>query len=182
MYILFIFITIIAVISFFIFTAFSSPSTKVVIGQKAPDFELYDQDGNLFSLDEYIGKKLVIYFFPKAFTPGWTKQACEFRDKSDIYIKNNIHIVGISYDTRKTQKEFSEKYSLKFKVLSDSEKKVSNLYGIDTFLFPKRVTFLIDENGIIFDIVNSINLSDYADKVIEIFKENENINENKNKK
>tara|TARA_B100000945_G_C19911874_1_gene381044 strand:- start:77 stop:295 length:219 start_codon:yes stop_codon:yes gene_type:complete len=70
MYILFIFITIIAVISFFIFTAFSSPSTKVVIGQKAPNFELYDQDGNLFSLDEYIGKKLVIYFFPKAFTPG----------------------------------------------------------------------------------------------------------------
>ena len=182
MYILFIFITIIAVISFFIFTAFSSPSSKVVVGQKAPHFELYDQDGDLFSLDDYLGKKLVIYFFPKAFTPGWTKQACEFRDKSDIYVKNNIHIVGISYDTRKTQKEFSEKYSLNFKVLSDSEKKVSNLYGIDTFLFPKRVTFLIDEDGVIFNIVNSISLSDYADKVIKIFKEHENINEDKNKK
>ena len=179
MYILFILLFLSVVICFLFFSAFTSPTNKISIGQKAPLFSLYDQNGNLFSLEDNIGKKMVIYFFPKAFTPGWTKQACEFRDNYQIYKDNKIEIIGISYDTRQTQKEFSEKYSLKFKVLSDINKVVSKRYGIDTYLFPKRVTFLIDENGIIFDIVNSISLSDYADQVIEVFKKYE---ENKNER
>ena len=113
---------------------------------------------------------MVVYFFPKAFTPGWTKQACGFRDQYSIFKENEIEIIGISYDIREKQKSFSKKYKLNFRILSDSKKEVSKLYGVDTYFFPKRVTFLIDENGIVFDVIDNISLSDYAESVIEIFK------------
>ena len=115
---------------------------------------------------------MVVYFFPKAFTPGWTKQACGFRDQYSIFKENEIEIIGISYDIREKQKSFSKKYKLNFRILSDSKKEVSKLYGVDTYFFPKRVTFLIDENGIVFDVIDNISLSDYAESVIEIFKKN----------
>ncbi len=172
MYILFAFTLIIGISSIFLFSGFSSSSNKLKIGDKAPLFELYDQNGNLISLQDYKEKKIVIYFFPKAFTPGWTKQACGFRNQYDAYKKNNIEIIGISYDTRDTQKSFSDKYSLNFVMLSDSEKKVAQLYGVDTYFFPKRVTFLIDEKGIVFDVIKNIGLDNYAETIIEIFKKN----------
>lgn len=180
MYILFISIAIILILSFFILSGFRSSSTYIKIGEKAPLFELLDQDEKLFSLKDYNGKKMVIYFFPKAFTPGWTKQACGFRDQYSVYQENNIEIIGISYDVRDRQKSFSEKYKLNFRILSDSKKKVSKLYGVNTYFFPKRVTFLIDENGIVFDIIDDMSLSDYAENVIQIFKKhkiesNENV-------
>ena len=115
---------------------------------------------------------MVVYFFPKAFTPGWTKQACGFRDQYSVFKENEIEIIGISYDIREKQKSFSEKHQLNFRILSDSKKEVSKLYGVDTYFFPKRVTFLIDENGIVFDVIDNISLSDYAESVIEIFKKN----------
>ena len=180
MYILFIFIGIILILSFFVLSGFGSSPTYIKIGEKAPLFELFDQDEKLFSLKDYNGKKMVIYFFPKAFTPGWTKQACGFRDQYSVYQENNIEIIGISYDIRDKQKSFSEKYKLNFRILSDSKKTVSKLYGVNTYFFPKRVTFLIDENGIVFDIIDDMSLSDYAENVIQIFKKhkiesNENV-------
>ena len=179
MYILFISIGIMIILSFFMLSGFKNPSNYIKIGEKAPLFELFDQDGELFSLKDYNGKKMVIYFFPKAFTPGWTKQACGFRDQYSIYQENNIEIIGISYDARKTQKSFSEQYKLNFRVLSDSKKEVSKLYGVDTYFFPKRVTFLIDGNGIVFDVIDDMSLSDYAENVIQIFKKH-NIESNEN--
>ncbi len=178
-YILFISISIMAILSFFILSGFSSSSNYIKIGEKAPLFELLDQNGNLFSLEDYNGKKMVIYFFPKAFTPGWTKQACGFRDQYSIYKENNIEIIGISYDIRERQQSFSEKYKLNFPILSDSKKEVSKLYGVDTYFFPKRVTFLIDENGIVFNVIDDMSLSDYAENIIKIFKKN-NIESNAN--
>ena len=180
MYILFISISIMIILSFFMLSGFRSPSNYIKVGEKAPLFELFDQDKELFSLKDYNGKKMVIYFFPKAFTPGWTKQACGFRDQYSVYKENDIEIIGISYDVRETQKSFSEKYKLNFRVLSDSKKEVSKLYGVDTYFFPKRVTFLIDENGIVFDVIDDMSLSDYAKNIIQIFKKhkiesNENI-------
>ena len=152
---------------------------RVKVGEKAPLFELFDQDKELFSLKDYNGKKMVIYFFPKAFTPGWTKQACGFRDQYSVYKENDIEIIGISYDVRETQKSFSKKYKLNFRVLSDSKKEVSKLYGVDTYFFPKRVTFLIDENGIVFDVIDDMSLGDYAENIIQIFKKH-NIKSNEN--
>ena len=150
----------------------SLSNKEIKIGEKAPLFKLYNQNGEMFSLEDYKGKELVIYFFPRTFTPGWVKQACEFRDKYDIFRKNNIEVIGISYDSQKKSESFSNKYSLKFPILSDIDKKVSKLYGIGTFLAPKRVTFLVDKNGNISDIVKNISLDNYAGKIIERFKKN----------
>lgn len=179
MYILFISISIMIILSFFMLSGFRNPSNYIKVGEKAPLFELFDQDKELFSLKDYNGKKMVIYFFPKAFTPGWTKQACGFRDQYSVYRENNIEIIGISYDVRETQKSFSEKHKLNFRVLSDSKKEVSKLYGVDTYFFPKRVTFLIDENGIVFDVIDDMSLGDYAENIIQIFKKH-NIKSNEN--
>ena len=181
MYILFISIGIMIVLSFFVLSGFGKPSTKIKIGDKAPLFELFDQNEELFSLKDYDGKKMIIYFFPRVFTPGWTKQACGFRDQYSIYKENDIEIIGISYDTQEKQKSFSEKYKLNFRVLSDSKKEISKIYGVDTYFFPKRVTFLIDENGIVFDIIDDMSLNDYAENIIKIFKER-NIKSNDNVK
>ena len=179
MYILFISIGIMVILSFFVLSGFGKPSAKIKIGDKAPLFELFDQNEELFSLKDYDGRKMIIYFFPRAFTPGWTKQACGFRDQYSIYKENNIEIIGISYDIRERQQSFSEKYKLNFPILSDSKKEVSKLYGVDTYFFPKRVTFLIDENGIVFNVIDNMSLSDYAENIIKIFKKN-NIESNAN--
>ena len=170
MYILFI-ITII--ISLSLFLAFSKPSKiNLNIGDQAPYFELYNYDDKLITLNQYKGKNLVIYFFPKAFTPGWTKQACGFRDQYKIYKNNNIEVLGISYDSKLSQKKFAKQYNLTFPLLSDKDAVVSKLYGVDTYFFPKRVTFLINKDGVVFDIIKNIGLDNYANKIIQIFKKN----------
>ena len=170
MYILF-FITI--VISLLLLLSFSSSSNnELEIGIKAPDFQLFNQDEKLISLSDYQGKNVIIYFFPKAFTPGWVKQACGFRDEYEKYRKYNIEIIGISYDSKKRQKEFSKRYNLLFPLLSDSDATVSKLYGVDTYFFPKRVTFLINEDGVVFDIIKNVSLDNYANKIIQVFKNN----------
>ena len=174
MYILFI-ITII--ISLSLFLAFSKPSKiNLNIGDQAPYFELYNYDDKLITLNQYKGKNLVIYFFPKAFTPGWTKQACGFRDQYNIYKENNIEVLGVSYDSKSSQKKFSKKYNLTFPLLSDQDGAVSKLYGVDTYFFPKRVTFLINKDGVVFDIIKNVSLNNYAERIIETFKKNNLIN------
>ena len=177
MYII-IFITII--ISAALFLAFTNKSNnEIEIGSKAPNFKLFNQDSELVSLSDYNGKNLVIYFFPKAFTPGWVKQACGFRDEYEDFNKYNIEIIGISYDTKEKQKEFSKRYNLTFPLLSDIDAKVSKEYGVDTYFFPKRVTFLINKDGVVFDVIKNVSLEDYGTKIIQAFKEKkliENIN------
>ena len=95
-------------------------------------FELYNYDNQLITLNQYKDKNLVIYFFRKAFTPGWTKQACGFRDNYKIYKDSDINIIGISYDSISRQKEFSKKYNLEFPLLSDSDASISKLYGANS--------------------------------------------------
>ena len=103
--------------------------THLQVGEQAPNFSLNDQNGKKHQLEDYKGKNLVIYFFPKAFTPGWTKQACGLRDESMTFKDLNISILGISYDSQDQLKSFKEKYNLPFDFLSDSEK----LMGSDYF-------------------------------------------------
>ena len=174
------FITII--LSTILFLAFSSSNTnEVKIGSDAPNFNLYNQNSEIVSLNDYNGKNLVIYFFPKAFTPGWVKQACGFRDEYEDFNKYNIEIVGISYDTKEKQKEFSTRYNLTFPLLSDIDAKVSKEYGVDTYFFPKRVTFLINKDGVVFDIIKNVSLEDYGKKIIEAFSENKLIEKSNDK-
>lgn len=122
---------------------------------KAPDFDLLDQDNRKVSLSAFRGKKVLLFFFPKAGTPGWKKQAVSLRDAGQHLAKLNVAILGISPDSPNTQKKFAEKNDLGFPLLSDSDHKVAEQYGVwkreDNFLKKllgvTRSSFLIDETG-----------------------------------
>ena len=142
------------------------------IGEKAPDFLLNDQDNTIHRLVDYTGKRLIIYFFPKANTPGWIKQACGLRDESENFEKYNIAILGVSYDTKSVLKSFKENHKLNFNLLSDSEKIMGKDYGVNRFnLFPSRKTFLIDEDGILVHVLNSVNLNTHPKDILDFFKQ-----------
>lgn len=146
---------------------------KVAVGKKAPDFTLKDSQDNDVSLSDFKGKKVVFYFFPKAETPNCTTEACAFRDSNELYQQKDIAVIGASYDNPKTLAEFKQKHHLPFILVSDSDRKVATQYGAyKTFLnklFPERMTFLIDENGILIDILTEINVSKQAQDILDIF-------------
>lgn len=140
------------------------------IGTFAPDFELKDQDGFTHKLSDYRGKKLVIYFFPKAETPGWIKQACGFRDDFNNFKKNNIYILGVSFDSKNILKSFKDKYKLNFDLLSDSDRVMGNAYGVNKwYFFPSRKTFLIDEGGVLIHIFEEVDLHSHSDDILKFF-------------
>lgn len=131
---------------------------KLKIGDKAPDFTLEDQGGNLVSLQSLLeAGPLVLFFYPKAFTPGCTAESCSFRDESEDFAKLGAKAVGISADKTSTQKKFHEKYHLGYPLLSDPGKKVARAYGVARPgpIFNKRTTFVISKEGIILDIIHS---------------------------
>ena len=135
---------------------------KLNIGDKAIDFTLEDKDGNKVSLSDYRGKKVILYFYPKDNTPGCTKQACNFRDNYPQIQEKGAEVIGISRDGQKAHTNFTAKHDLPFTLLSDPEREVIEAYGVWTEkkLCGKigfgisRTTFLIDEEGIIVDIVD----------------------------
>lgn len=145
-------------------------STSLKIGELVPKFELYDQNNRIHKLEDYRGKKLVIYFFPKAETPGWIKQACGFRDEFQSFENSQIEILGISYDSKKVLKKFKEKYNLPFNFLSDINKKVGSAYGANKYyFFPSRMTFLIDEEGFLVYVFDDVNLYSHARDILKFF-------------
>lgn len=151
----------------------SSNERKEMVGKKAPNFTLLDDQGKERTLQEFAGKKIVLYFYPKDDTPGCTKEACSFRDNISLYSNNDIIVLGISYDSPESHKKFKEKYNLPFILLSDSEKKVAELYhanhGISGKFVANRVTYLIDEEGIIVDYFENVDVSTHALDVLKKF-------------
>jgi thioredoxin-dependent peroxiredoxin len=120
------------------------------IGSPAPEFRLQDQNGKWHQLKDYRGKWVALYFYPKDQTPGCTAQACEFRDNIFAFKEANAQIVGISVDDVDSHQKFSEKHSLPFPILADSDKRVVKTYDVLSFTgFAKRETFLIDPQGVI---------------------------------
>ena len=123
------------------------------IGDKVPSFKLKDQSGNDFNIDELVGKKaVVIFFYPKDFTPGCIKEVCSFRDQYEDFTDLGAEVIGISGDSENSHDKFAQKYNLPFILLSDENKKVRNLFGVKSSLLgllPGRVTFVIDKNGIL---------------------------------
>lgn len=123
------------------------------IGEPAPEFCLQDQDKKWHSLDEYSGKWVVLYFYPKDDTPGCTTEACAFRDDIFAFRKLGVTILGVSLDDVESHIEFSEKYSLPFPLLSDADAQVSKAYGVyrnrGIMKYAKRETFVVDPNGVI---------------------------------
>ena len=127
------------------------------LGTKAPDFNLPDQNGNMHSLSEYKGKKLILYFYPKDSTPGCTKQACGFSERYPLFVEKGVEIIGISKDSVASHKKFEEKNGLGFTILSDTELAAINAYDVwhkkkmagREYMGVVRTTYLIDEEGII---------------------------------
>lgn len=139
-------------------------------GELAPDFTLQDENSKSYTLSEFRGESpVVIFFYPKAGTPGCTKQACGIRDNYDKFQKNGIVVFGISVDSKEAQKKFKDENNLNFPLLSDQDKKVSKAYDVlNNFGISSRVSFVIDKEGKIAHILRDINISQHADQVFEL--------------
>ena len=129
----------------------------LAVGTKAPEFQLPDQNGKMHTLEEYRGKKVILYFYPKDSTPGCTKQACGYSERYPQFMEKGAVVLGISKDSVASHKKFEEKYGLTFTLLSDTERKVIEAYDVwkekknygKVSMGVVRTTYLIDENGII---------------------------------
>ncbi len=149
------------------------------VGKKAPDFSLLNQDGNKISLKNYLGKKVVLYFYPKDDTSGCTKEACSFSDDLPKFSKVDAIILGVSPDSVKSHKKFSEKYKLKFDLLADEEKKIVEKYGVwkekskygRKYMGVERTTFIIDGKGRIKKIFNKVKVDGHNKEVMEALKD-----------
>ena len=148
---------------------------QLKVGDKAPDFSLTDQNGKVVKLSEFKGKRLLVYFYPKADTSGCTKQACNVRDAAPDFTRFNVKAVGISPDKPDKQKKFDEKYSLGFPLLSDTDNAVAKTYGAwgEKKMYGKtyegiiRSAFLIDEDGKIAQTWYKVSPGDTAPNVMK---------------
>jgi len=147
----------------------------IKIGQPAPDFNAKDQNGELITLSQFKGKKIVLYFYPRDSTPGCTAQACDLRDNYQTLLNQGFVILGISTDTEKKHQNFIAKYNLPFPLIADTEKEVHALY--DTWQLKKfmgresmgtvRTTFIIDENGVISDIISKVKTKEHSAQILK---------------
>ncbi len=145
------------------------------IGDKAPLFEGKDQDGKEVKLSAYVGKKVVVYFYPKDDTPGCTAQSCNLRDNYEKIIKEGYEVVGISGDDEASHLKFRKKYNLPFTLIADSDKSINELYGVwveknmygRVYMGTARTTFIIDEKGIIIDIISKVVTADHTAQILD---------------
>ncbi|MFO7620778.1 MAG: thioredoxin-dependent thiol peroxidase [Bacteroidales bacterium] len=150
---------------------------KLEAGMKVPWFEGPDQDGNIVNLSDFAGRKLILYFYPKDNTPGCTAEACSLRDGHEELLSRGFAVVGISIDSEKSHKSFSKKYSLPFPLIADTTKKISDDYGVwkeksmygKSFLGVVRTTFIIDENGVLEEIIEKVETKDHANQIFKLY-------------
>jgi peroxiredoxin Q/BCP len=143
------------------------------IGDKLPGFSAKDTNGNIFNSQDYIGKQpLVIYFYPKDDTPGCTAQACSFRDNYQEFKDLGAEVIGISSDTVTSHLKFKSKFNLPFILLSDNDKKLRKLFGVQNSLFiiPGRETFVIDKQGLVIMVFNSMSSEIHITKALKVLK------------
>ena len=156
----------------------ASSASDLEAGKQAPMFELFDQTETKHSLSDYLGKWVVLYFYPKDGTPGCTKQACAFRDDIATLNDLDVQVFGVSVDTTVSHAEFANKYSLQFPLLADIDGNVASSYGSLTKLGPlklaKRHTFIIDPEGKLAKIYRSVKPAAHSDEVIAEIKKLQN--------
>ncbi|WP_316822393.1 thioredoxin-dependent thiol peroxidase [Pedobacter gandavensis] len=149
---------------------------ELTIGQAAPDFTAKDQDGNTVTLNQFKGKKVVLYFYPKDNTPGCTTEACDFRDNYQGLTAKGIVVLGVSVDDEKSHQKFITKYDLPFTLIADTDKKIVEAYGVwgeknmygKKYMGTNRKTFLIDENGILTHIIAKVDTKNATAQVLEL--------------
>lgn len=147
-------------------------------GIKAPDFKLIGSDEKHHSINDYLGKNLIIFFYPKDNTPGWTNEAISFRDSLSLITELNAIVLGISRDPISSHKKFIDKYSLPFVLLSDENEIACNLYGVlkEKNMYGKKVigiersTFVIGEDGVIKKIFRKVKIDGHVEDVLEALK------------
>ena len=148
--------------------------TTLKPGDKAPDFAAKDEQGNTVKLSDYKGKKLILFFYPKANTPTCTVEACNLNDNYKLLSKKGYEILGVSADTAKKQQNFKNKFSFNYPLLADVDKKVIEAYGVwgpkkfmgREFDGIHRVTFVIDENGILEQVITKVKSKEHAEQIL----------------
>lgn len=148
-------------------------------GQMAPDFKGTDQNGNMISLKDFIGRTLVLYFYPKDNTPGCTNEACSFRDSYANLLSRNLTVIGISADSELSHQKFATKYELPFTLISDVEHKIVQSYGVwgEKNMYGKkymgviRRTFIISEDGKIIHIITKVDTKNSSTQVLALLDE-----------
>lgn len=147
----------------------------IKIGEKAPEINSIDQNGEKITLKQFLGKKIVLYFYPKDMTPGCTTQSCNLRDNYQALIDNGFVVLGCSADSPERHQKFIDKYNLPFPLISDERKEVLNSYGVwalkkfmgKEYMGIIRTTFVIDENGIIEDIITKVNTKEHTSQILK---------------
>lgn len=147
----------------------------IKIRDKMPEFEVVDQDGNKVSSQDLIGKKTVIYFYPKDNTSGCTAEACNLRDNHEALIAKGYNVVGVSKDSATSHKKFKEKYDLPFTLLSDTSTQMLQSFGAwgEKMMYGKTVmgtirkTFIFDENGILTEIIENVDTKNHAAQILK---------------
>ena len=149
--------------------------TPIQVGDKVPPFSVSDDRGNTKSLSDYAGKKLVVFFYPKANTPGCTAEACDLRDHYNELQDAGYSLLGVSADTEKSQRNFSEKFEFPFPLLADVDKEVINAFGVwgpKQFMGKEydgihRKTFIIDENWTVERVIDKVKTKEHASQILE---------------
>ena len=147
---------------------------ELKIGDKAPDFSAKDQNGDTVKLSDFKGKKIAIYFYPKDDTPGCTAQACNLRDNYQALQKAGFEVIGVSGDDEKSHQKFIQKYDLPFTLVADTDKEVNSKYGVwkeksmfgNKYMGTVRTTFIIDEKGVITDIISKVKTGDHTRQIL----------------
>ena len=145
------------------------------VGDKVPNFSAMDQDGNSIQLNDYYGKKLVVFFYPKASTPGCTVEACNLRDNFELLKEKGFELLGVSADSQKRQTNFRNKYNFPFPLLADEDKEVIHAFGVwglKKFMGREydgihRKTFLIDEKGFVMRVIDKVKTKSHASQILE---------------
>ena len=148
--------------------------THLKVGDKVPNFEALDQDGNTIKLSDYKGKKLVVFFYPKASTPGCTAEACNLNDNFKRFESLNYEILGVSADSQKRQSNFKNKYGFEYPLLADEDKSVIEAFGVwgpKKFMGKEydgihRITFVIDENGVLENVIFKVKTKAHAEQIL----------------
>ena len=149
--------------------------SKLQIGDKAPAINAIDQNENSINLESYRGKKVVLYFYPKDMTPGCTAQSCNLSDNYKLLLEKGYDVLGVSCDSVKRHQKFIAKHDLPFNLISDEDHKVVNDYGVwqlkkfmgREYMGIVRTTFIIDENGLISDIITKVNTKEHTTQIID---------------
>ena len=149
--------------------------TTLKKGDKAPDFSGFDQDNKFHQLENYAGKQLVVFFYPKADTPGCTAEACDLRDNFERFKANNYELLGVSADSAKAQSKFKDKFKLPFPLLADEDKSVIEAFGVwgpKKFMGREyegisRTTFVINEDGIIDEVITDVKTKAHAAQILK---------------